>query len=69
MARTIVKYDCIFLDAFSYTKAPQLWSVEFIAELYNRLTDYGVILTYSNSAQVRNTLLENNLYVGKIINI
>ena len=61
-------YDCVFLDAFTYTKAPQLWSVEFIAELCSRLSDDGVILTYSNSAQIRNTLLENNLYVGKIYN-
>ena len=61
-------YDLIFLDAFAYTKAPQLWSVEFISELYKRLTERGVILTYSNSAQIRNTLLENNLYVGKILN-
>ena len=61
-------YDCIFLDAFTYTKAPQLWSVEFIAELYKRLAPGGVLLTYSNSALVRNTLLENNFYVGKIYN-
>ena len=61
-------YDCIFLDAFTYTKSPQLWSVEFIAELSNHLSDKGVILTYSNSAQIRNTFLENKLYVGKIYN-
>ena len=61
-------YDLIFLDAFTYTKAPQLWSVEFIAELYNHLSENGLILTYSNSAQIRNTFLENNLYVGKIYN-
>lgn len=62
------EYDCIFLDAFTFTKAPQLWSVEFIAELYKRLAPNGVLLTYSNSVQVRNTLLENNFYVGKIYN-
>ena len=62
------QYDCIFLDAFTYTKAPQLWSVEFVAELYEHLKDNGVLLTYSNSAQIRNTLLENNFYVGKIFN-
>ena len=61
-------YDCIFLDAFTYTKSPQLWSVEFIHELSEHLSDKGVILTYSNSAQIRNTFLENNLYVGKIYN-
>lgn len=62
------EYDCIFLDAFTFTKAPQLWSVEFIAELYKRLALDGVLLTYSNSVQVRNTLLENKFYVGKIYN-
>lgn len=62
------QYDCIFLDAFSYTKSPQLWSVEFIAELAKRLSETGLLLTYSNSAQIRNTLLENKLYVGKIYN-
>ena len=61
-------YDCIFLDAFTYTKSPNLWSVEFIRELTNHLSEKGVILTYSNSAQIRNTFLENNLYVGKIFN-
>ena len=70
--KTILKlnrdYDCIFLDAFTYTKAPQLWSIEFVAELVKRLNTSGVILTYSNSAQIRNTFLENNLYVGKIYN-
>ena len=62
------EYDCIFLDAFTYTKAPMLWSFEFIGELYKKLSPSGVLLTYSNSAQIRNTLLENNFYVGKIYN-
>ena len=62
------EYDLIFLDAFTYTKAPQLWTTEFIAELYKRISPYGVLLTYSNSVLVRNTLLENNFYVGKIYN-
>ncbi|MBE7711806.1 MAG: hypothetical protein E7Z92_06685 [Cyanobacteria bacterium SIG31] len=62
------QYDYIFLDAFTYSKAPELWTVEFMAELYNRLSPRGVLMTYSNSALVRNTLLENNFYVGKIYN-
>jgi hypothetical protein len=62
------QYDYIFLDAFTYSKAPELWSSEFIAELYRRLSIKGFLLTYSNSALVRNTLLENNFYVGKILN-
>ena len=38
-----------------------------MAELYNRLSSTGYLMTYSNSALVRNTLLENNFYIGKIL--
>lgn len=61
------QYDAIFLDAFNYAKAPELWTVEFIAELYKRLSPRGLLITYSTSAQVRNTLLENKFYLGKIV--
>ncbi len=62
------EYDLILLDAFTYTKAPQLWTVEFIAELYKRISPHGLLMTYSTSALVRNTLLENKFYVGNIYN-
>ena len=62
------QYDLIFLDAFTFSKAPELWTVEFMAELYRRLSPKGLLMTYSNSALVRNTFLENNFYVGKIYN-
>ncbi|MCM1003980.1 MAG: MnmC family methyltransferase [Candidatus Gastranaerophilales bacterium] len=61
------EYDYVFLDAFTYSKAPELWTVEFMAEIYKHLADSGIIMTYSNSALVRNTFLENNFYVGKIL--
>ena len=61
------QYDLIFLDAFTFSKAPELWSVEFMAELYRRLAPTGILMTYSNSALVRNTFLENNFFIGKII--
>ena len=38
-----------------------------MAELYKHLAQDGIIMTYSNSALVRNTFLENNFYVGKIL--
>ena len=62
------QYDLIFLDAFTYTKAPELWTCEFISELYNHISSDGIIVTYSNSALVRNTFLLNNFYVGRIYN-
>ena len=61
------QYDLIFLDAFTFSKAPELWTVEFMAELYRRLSPTGILMTYSNSALVRNTFIENNFYIGKII--
>lgn len=61
------EYDYVFLDAFTYSKAPELWTIEFMAEIYKHLADNGIIMTYSNSALVRNTFLENNFYVGKIL--
>jgi len=60
------KYNFIFLDAFTPAKCPSLWSVEFFRKLYKHLEEDGVLLTYSNSAAVRNALLINGFCVGKI---
>lgn len=59
------KYNFIFLDAFTPTKCPALWSVQFFQELYSKLEDDGMILTYSNSAAIRNAFLQNGFAVGK----
>lgn len=59
-------YNFIFLDAFTPAKCPALWTVEFFSELYNKLEDDGMVLTYSNSAAVRNAFLQNGFSVGKI---
>lgn len=72
-ARNTVKqldkeYDVIFLDAFTTNKCPQLWSLDFIGELYRLTSKDGVLLTYSNSVIVRNTFLEAGYFVGKILN-
>jgi len=63
-----IKYNYIFLDAFSPNKAPNLWTVEFFKELYCHLSNDGMILTYSNSSAIRNAFVKNNFYVGKIYN-
>lgn len=60
-------YNFIFLDAFTPSKCPALWSLEFLKELYSKLDDDGMILTYSNSAAIRNAFLQNGFHVGKII--
>lgn len=72
-ARKVIKednkiYQLIFLDAFTPVKCPCLWSVDFFKLLYQRLDDNGRILTYSNSAQVRNAFQAAGFHVGKIFN-
>lgn len=58
-------YDIVFLDAFTPTKCPDLWTVDFFKLVYNAMSDNSILITYSNSAAVRHALLDNNFYVGK----
>ena len=60
------RYNFVFLDAFTPTKCPCLWSLEFFKLLYDHLEDNGMILTYSNSAQVRNCFENAGFIVKKI---
>jgi len=62
------KYDYIFLDAFTTDKCPQLWSQDFINNLYKLLNTDGALVTYSCSVIVRSTMRGAGFYVGKIIN-
>ena len=66
LKRDNVLYNYIFLDAFTPTKCPCLWTVDFLKLLYEHLEDDGMILTYSNSAQVRNAFTNVGFCVGKI---
>lgn len=59
-------YNYIFLDAFTPVKCPCLWTVDFFKLLYSHLDENGMILTYSNSALVRNAFLNAGFHVGKI---
>ncbi len=60
-------YDFIFLDAFTPIKLPTLWSVEFFSKLKGLLTANGNITTYSNSAAIRNGMIEAGFFVGKTL--
>ncbi|MCM1009994.1 MAG: MnmC family methyltransferase [Fusobacterium sp.] len=62
------KYHLVFLDAFTPTKCPCLWTLDFFKLLSEHLDDNGRILTYSNSALVRSALLSAGFCVGKIYN-
>lgn len=58
-------YDLVFLDAFTPAKLPTLWSVDFFVKLKELLVPDGNITTYSNSAAIRNGMIEAGLFIGK----
>lgn len=61
-------YNFVFLDAFTPAKCPALWTVDFFKLLYSHLDENGMVLTYSNSASIRNAFINAGFYVGKIFN-
>ena len=61
-------YNLIFLDAFTPSKCPCLWSYEFFKRLYQILEDDGMLLTYSSSALIRSAMKEAGFEIGNIYN-
>ena len=58
------KFDIVFMDGFSTTKNPELWTFDFIKEIVKRLHKDGIIVTYSSAFPVRGAFLKNKLFVG-----
>jgi tRNA U34 5-methylaminomethyl-2-thiouridine-forming methyltransferase MnmC len=56
--------DAIFLDPFSPTACPQLWTVEFIDRVARCCGTDGIIATYSCASAVRNAMVAAGLAVG-----
>ncbi|MEO1404217.1 MAG: MnmC family methyltransferase [Cyanobacteria bacterium J06635_1] len=56
--------DAIFLDPFSPTRCPQLWTVEFIQLVARCLKPNGRLATYSCAAAVRTALTMAGLSIG-----
>jgi tRNA U34 5-methylaminomethyl-2-thiouridine-forming methyltransferase MnmC len=52
------KFDCIFLDPFSPKKCPELWTKEFMQDIYNVTAPGGILATYSCAKSVRDNLKE-----------
>jgi tRNA U34 5-methylaminomethyl-2-thiouridine-forming methyltransferase MnmC len=58
--------DLVWLDAFSPRRCPQLWSLEFLAQLAALLKPEGRIVTYSSAAAVRGALVAAGLQLASI---
>jgi tRNA U34 5-methylaminomethyl-2-thiouridine-forming methyltransferase MnmC len=56
--------DAIFLDPFSPTACPQLWTIEFIDRVAKCCASDGIIATYSCASAIRTAMVEAGLVVG-----
>ena len=56
--------DAIFLDPFSPTSCPQLWTIEFIDRVAKCCAPDGIIATYSCASAVRQAMVTVGLAVG-----
>lgn len=61
-------YNLIFLDAFTPSKCPCLWSFDFFKQLYVHLEPDGMLLTYSSSASIRGAMIAAGFFIGQIYN-
>ncbi|ABB49673.1 conserved hypothetical protein [Prochlorococcus marinus str. MIT 9312] len=60
------KFDLIYLDGFSPQKCPQVWTIEFLSKVAEKLNPQGYLITYSSSAAVRKTLRNLGLEIFTI---
>lgn len=58
--------DLVWLDAFSPRRCPQLWSLEFLAQLAALLKPEGRLITYCSAAAVRAALVAAGLHLATI---
>jgi len=61
-----IKFDLIYLDGFSPQKCPQVWTIEFLSNVTQKLNPQGYLVTYSSSAAVRKTLRDLGLEIFTI---
>ena len=50
------RFDIVFLDPFSPAACPELWTPEFIADIYAVIRQGGILTTYSCARKVRDAL-------------
>ena len=61
-----IRFDLIYLDGFSPQKCPQVWTIEFLSKVTEKLNSQGYLITYSSSAAVRKTLRNLGLEIFTI---
>lgn len=57
-------YDAIFLDPFSQTMSPELFTYEFFKQFRRVIKNDGIVATYTSSSPVRSAFIQNGFHVG-----
>jgi tRNA U34 5-methylaminomethyl-2-thiouridine-forming methyltransferase MnmC len=60
------RFDLILMDAFSPSRCPQLWTLEFLSGLAALLLPNGRLLTYCSAAAIRRSLRVAGLEIASI---
>ncbi len=59
------QFDGVFLDPFSPSRSPELFTVDFFNRLKQYMTPDALILTYTAASPVRSAIVDAGLYVGE----
>ncbi|EHP87045.1 MnmC family methyltransferase [Methanotorris formicicus] len=59
------KYDIVFHDAFSPQRDPILYTVDFLKEIYKKMNNNGVLISYSSSIPFRSGLVEAGFVISE----
>lgn len=59
-------YDAVFLDPFSPSLTPELYTLDFLRALARIMKNDGVLLTYTAAAAVRSGMIKAGFYVGEV---
>jgi tRNA U34 5-methylaminomethyl-2-thiouridine-forming methyltransferase MnmC len=60
------KFDCIYFDAFSPEKQPDLWTKEIFEKLFACISEGGILTTYCAKGAVRRTMQSVGFNVERI---
>ena len=58
-------FDAVFLDPFSPSVNPELWSADFFREIACRMKPNAILSTYSSAVVVKENLIKAGLKIGK----
>lgn len=58
-------YDAVFLDPFSPSKSPELYSVDFFSKIKSLISDDALVLTYSAASPVRSAFVHAGYFIGE----